>query len=129
MKLSKRSFIVGLVALSAVLLLIGTVSAAGPGNTEAVAGQRVLFGPTMAAAVTPIPWTGSTDLPEYIGAPAKPHPLPPANVPQNPFLAPNQFNYVHNDPWMSDTYEVAGPLGRNPRIWSSTLAAARAYSD
>src|SRR5512136_2111076 len=81
--------------------------------------------PATAGEVTPIPWEGATVLPEYIGAPAKPHPLPPPRVPQNPFLAPNPFNYVHNDPWMSDVYDVAGPLGRAPEVLSSALIDAR----
>jgi len=30
---------------------------------------------------------------------------------------------------MSDTYDIAGPLGREPKVWSSTLADARTYPD
>ena len=124
MKIGKLSVIVGVATLAAVLLLIGTVSASGPGTTEGDAGKQVLPGPAIAAAVTPIPWEGDTSLPAYIGKPAKPHPLPPAKAPQNPFLAPNPFGNAHNDTWMSDTYDIAGPLGRNPIVWSSNLAAA-----
>jgi len=118
MKLARHSFIVGLVALAAVLLLIGTVSAAGPTTKTHAAGSAV------AAAITPVPNEGPTNLPAYTGAPAKAHPLPPANAPQSPFLAPNPFGNAHNDTWMSDTYDIAGPLGRNPIVWSSNLAAA-----
>ena len=85
----------------------------------------VLVGVAGFLAAQPIPWEGATVLPPYIGAPAKPHPLAPPRVPQNPFLAPNPFNYVHNDPWMSDTYDVAGPLGREPEALSSELIDAR----
>lgn len=113
MKISKRSLLVGAVVLATVLLLIGP-----PTKSQAA-------GPSIPPAVTPIPWEGATVLPVYIGAPAKPHPLAPPGVPQNPFLAPNPFNYVHNDPWMSDTYDVAGPLGREPEALSSTLIDAR----
>ena len=74
---------------------------------------------------TPILWEGSTVLPEFNGQAAKPHPLPPPQVPQNPFLAPSPFSNYHNDTWMSDTYAIAGPLGRAPTVWSSNLAAAR----
>lgn len=86
----------------------------------------VLLLPTMAygAGVTPIPNAGSTDLPTYVGAPAKAHPLPSAGVPQNPYLAPNPNN-VHKDSWMSDTQPIAGPLGRAPVIWSTALSEAR----
>ena len=118
MKLDRHSFIVGLVALAAVLLLIGTVSAAGPTTKTHAAGSAV------AAAITPVPNEGTTNLPAYTGAPVKAHPLPPANAPQSPFLAPNPFCNPHNDTWMSDTYDIAGPLGRNPIVWSSNLAAA-----
>ena len=119
MKLSKRSVIIVVVALAALLLLIGTVSASTP------AVETNLTAPAVAAAVTPIPWAANTSLPEYIGAPAKAHPLAPARVPQNPFLAPNPFNYVHNDAWASDVYDIAGPLGRDPAVLSTTLAEAR----
>ena len=119
MKLSKRSVIIVVVALAALLLLIGTVSASTP------AVETNLAAPAVAAAVTPIPWAANTSLPEYIGAPAKAHPLAPARVPQNPFLAPNPFNYVHNDAWASDVYDIAGPLGRDPAVLSTTLAEAR----
>lgn len=124
MKIGKLSVIVGVATLAAVLLLIGTVSASGPGTTEGDAGKQVLTGSAVAAATTPIPWEGSTSLPPYVGKPAKSHPLPPAKAPQNPFFAPNPFGNAHNDTWMSDTYDIAGPLGRNPIVWSSNLAAA-----
>ncbi len=66
-----------------------------------------------------------TSLPVYIGAPAEADPLPPVQVPQNRFLALNPWNNVHNDAWMSDVYNIAGPLGRQPTILTSTLEAAR----
>jgi hypothetical protein len=81
-----------------------------------------------AQEVTPIPGPDTT-LPDYIGAPAKAHPTANSGVPQNPFLAPNPFNSAHDDPWMSDTVDIAGPLGRDPEVLSSTLAEARNHSD
>jgi hypothetical protein len=78
-----------------------------------------------AAGAQEIPWGGPTSLPDYIGAPAKAHPLSPAGVPQNPFLAADAFSNVHNDAWMSDVYDIAGPLGRWPAMLSSTLQVAR----
>ena len=42
-------------------------------------------------------------------------------MPQNPYLAPNPFNYVHNDAWASDVYDIPGPLGREPVVLSTTL--------
>ncbi len=111
MKLSKLSVIV-FVALAALALLMGTVSADTPSGSGA-------------PGVTPIPNDGSTDLPAYVGAPWKAHPLPPALAPQNPYFAANPFSNYHNDTWMSDTFDIPGPLGRNPDIFSSTFVEAR----
>jgi hypothetical protein len=76
-----------------------------------------------------IPWAGPTLLPDYIGAQAKAHPTANSGIPQNPNLAPNPFSTVHIDPWMSDVVDIAGPLGRNPEVLSSTLTGARQGSD
>ena len=66
-----------------------------------------------------------TSLPDYAGAPARPHPSGNSRVPQNRLLAPNGFNSCHLDPWMSDTADVAGPLGINP-VWSARPLPRRA---
>ena len=76
-----------------------------------------------------IAWAGPTLLPDYIGAQAKAHPTANSGIPQNPNLAPNPFSTVHIDPWMSDVVDIAGPLGRNPEVLSSTLTGARQGSD
>jgi hypothetical protein len=81
----------------------------------------VMTGAAGAAKVTPIPPGPHTDLPDYIGAPAKAHPTANNGVPQNPFLAPNALTHAHKDIWNSDTGNVAGPLGRNPITLSTTL--------
>jgi hypothetical protein len=57
------------------------------------------------------------------------HPLANSGVPQNPLLAPNGFSSCHRDGWNSDVEDVAGPLGRNPAVLSSTLADARGDAD
>ncbi len=75
--------------------------------------------------VPPIPWEGPTILPDYLGAPARPHPSGNSRVPQNRLLAPNGLNSCHLDPWMSDTADLAGPLGIHPMVVSSTFAEAR----
>jgi hypothetical protein len=121
MKFCRRPLFVVLVALVAMSAFMVTASAGAPAEKGGP--------PDKAKPVTPVPWEAPTGLRPFIGAPAQAHPIPPARVPQNPFLAPNPFNYVHNDPWMSDTYDVAGPLGRHLQVWSSTLAEARAYPD
>jgi hypothetical protein len=89
----------------------------------------VMTGAAGAAKVTPIPPGPETSLPDYIGAPAKAHPTADNGVPQNSLLAPNPFNSTHRDSWNSDTGNVAGPLGREPAVLSSTLADAREDQD
>jgi hypothetical protein len=37
-------------------------------------------------------------------------------VPQHPFLAPNGRSNMHNDAYMTDTYEIDGPSGVNPEV-------------
>jgi hypothetical protein len=41
-------------------------------------------------------------------------------IPQHPFMAANAGNNMHNDAYMSDTYEAGGPLGANPQVRSRT---------
>jgi hypothetical protein len=55
----------------------------------------------------------------FEGTPAVPNPIGavPA-VPQNPFMAPNGRNNLHNDAYMTDTYRVSGPLADGPEISS-----------
>jgi hypothetical protein len=122
-----KSFLFVIVVVSVMLALTGAASAQDPVTKGGSADKGVLLVPVGAGAaeVTPIPWEGPTVLPEFIGQAAKAHPLPPPQVPHNPFLAPAPFSNYHNDTWMSDTYAIAGPLGRAPTVWSSTLAAAR----
>ena len=103
---NKNSFIFA-VALAAILALVAPV----------------------AAGAQEIPWGGPTSLPDYIGAPAKAHPTANSGVPQDPFLAPSPFPHGHTDIWMSDTANIAGPLGRNPVTLSTTLAAARQHPE
>ena len=102
-----RKRFVPLASVVAVILALAVPVAAGA--------QQILPGPP-------------TSLPVYIGAPAEAHPLPPVQVPQNPFLALNPWNNVHNDAWMSDVYDIAGPMGRQPAILTSTLEKARRVS-
>jgi hypothetical protein len=82
-----------------------------------------------AAEIDPIEPGPETVLPDYIGAPAKAHPSPNSGVPQHPLLWPNPFNMVHMDPWNSDVVDIAGPLGRDPVTFNSSLAEARQNPD
>jgi hypothetical protein len=40
-------------------------------------------------------------------------------IPQNPFMAPNGNSNMHNDAYMTDTYEVAGPVGIDLEVIST----------
>jgi len=39
--------------------------------------------------------------------------MPATIAPQNPFMAGNPAGNIHNDTWMTDAYQIAGPTGRN----------------
>jgi hypothetical protein len=45
-----------------------------------------------------------------------PKPITAEDVPQHPHLAPNGTSNVHNDAYMTDTYNVNGPLGGKLRV-------------
>ncbi|NJD59032.1 MAG: hypothetical protein C3F13_17150 [Anaerolineales bacterium] len=98
----------GKVFKSIVLIVFITLVFAGGANAFGVNDISIPPGP-------------ETLLPDYIGAPAKAHPTANNGVPQNPFLAPNPFAQGHKDIWMSDTTNLAGPLGNNPVTLSTTL--------
>ena len=53
-------------------------------------------------------------------APAIPDPRPP----QNPHLAKNPHSNIHNDTWMTDTYAIGGPRGRDLRTAFGPLTAS-----
>ncbi len=80
-----------------------------------------------AAAVTPavpIENTGPVpSLPAFIGHAAVPKPVPGIEPAwQNPFMASDPRNSVHNDAWASDNYtSLSGPLGRDPQTLSTAI--------
>ncbi len=41
------------------------------------------------------------------------------SIPQDPFMAPNGASNMHDDAYMTDTYEVAGPLGNGTEVVST----------
>jgi len=53
-------------------------------------------------------------------AAASPAAIAHVPVPQHPFMAPNAGNNMHNDAYMSDTYEAAGPAGLDAQVFSRT---------
>jgi hypothetical protein len=95
-----------LLAASAALTLVLTPVA--PASTPAI----------------PIQSTGPVPtLPAFIGVAATNRPVLGVGEPwQNPFLATDPRNSVHNDAWQSDNYtRLSGPLGRHLRTLSTGL--------
>jgi hypothetical protein len=81
----------------------------------------------VAQAVTPAVPVESTGpaptLPTFSGHAAVAHRVPGAGVAwQDPFMAPNPRNSVHNDAWASDDYTArSGPLGRHLTTFSTAI--------
>jgi hypothetical protein len=76
-----------------------------------------------AQSPTPIPSISIPPAPQFIGAPATPHPIrgiPP--TPHNPFMAPNGESEIHDDGWQTDVNVWGGPLGRSPQTLSSEIS-------
>ncbi len=79
----------------------------------------------VATRVIPIPQQPfAQPVPEFIGGPATPNPIPARPVPQSPYLAPNGRSALHLDAYQSDTYPSAGPLGHQPIKVNSTFLGA-----
>ena len=81
----------------------------------------------VAHAVTPavpIESTGpAPTLPTFVGHAAVAHPVSGVGSAwQDPFMAPNPSNSVHNDAWASDDYTArSGPLGRRLTTFSTAI--------
>ncbi|MFL6156893.1 MAG: hypothetical protein ACJ72D_12410 [Marmoricola sp.] len=58
--------------------------------------------------------------PSFSGTAATADPLPHEAIPQNPFLAANGFNSMHDDAYATNAYEVSGPLGKKLKVTSAT---------
>lgn len=77
------------------------------------------------STVVPIPQQpGAETVPTFIGKPATANPVFAPAIPQNRFLAPNGMSNIHDDSYMSDTYETAGSLGVEPQVFSAFLGTA-----
>src|SRR5512139_753101 len=50
------------------------------------------------------------------------NPLPHIPYPQHPFLAPNGSSNMHNDGYMSDTYEITAPLAHDTEVTLQSYA-------
>jgi hypothetical protein len=66
--------------------------------------------PATASAV-PIADPAPTTLPQATGGAFTATPFTKTAAPQNPMMATNPNNNLHDDPWMSDAYNRPGPLG------------------
>jgi hypothetical protein len=65
------------------------------------------------APVVPIPENPISNAPEFSGQPATPDKIKQRWRPvQNPFMAPDPNNNLHNDAYMTDAYRRLGPLGQ-----------------
>lgn len=68
----------------------------------------------------PIPQSpGLLMTPSYVGRPTAPRPVQVAEIAQNPHLARNGANSMHNDAGASDSYAWAGPAGLEPEVDTS----------
>lgn len=71
-------------------------------------------------AQSPIPTQqGARPVPDFVGTSALAQPIATRPVPDNPFLAAGSWSNIHDDTYMSDTYAMAGPLGRSPLVTST----------
>jgi hypothetical protein len=69
--------------------------------------------------VVPIPDLERSSVAQFEGATASPNPVDGGPAPpRNPFMAPNPRNNIHDDPYMSDTYRLPGPLGDGAELSS-----------
>jgi hypothetical protein len=77
-----------------------------------------------AASADPIAPGPSTTAPSFIGDPATARAFSPIVAEQNPFMTKNPNSNIHNDTWMSGSYNSGGPLGRSPRTFSGAYPAS-----
>src|SRR3954454_5140077 len=90
----------------------------------ALALAALAIAPAGAAAATPIRNTGpAPSTPPYIGHAATAHPVGGVTPAwQDPFMALNLRNSVHNDAWQTDLYTQFGaPLGESPQTLSTSI--------
>jgi hypothetical protein len=77
-----------------------------------------------ALAAPPIPNDPTPgDLSPYQGAPAKPRRIAATEPPRHPFMAPNGRSNLHDDGYQSDSYWIAGPIGRDTEVLSNAQFA------
>src|SRR6476469_9735520 len=73
------------------------------------------------AVADPIP-EGPNSLPAFVGKPATPNPVYAPDPPRHPHMAPNARSNIHNDAYMTDTYQGGGPLGHGTARTSTFIS-------
>lgn len=74
------------------------------------------------AGALPIPGGSAGPLvPTFVGHQSSAAPISAPVVPQNPFLAPNGNNSMHNDAYGTNAYTSPGPIGHNTKTTSLLL--------
>jgi hypothetical protein len=97
-------------------------------TTLALAALMALATPVAAGAAStpaaPIPSDPRDPVVEpFTGKPAPAQPYAAQSIPRNPYMAANGLSNIHNDAYQTDAYNVAGPLGRDPKVTSTLFAA------
>jgi hypothetical protein len=90
----------GVCGLIAVTAVAGVCASAALGQTAGLPVSPIPPDPNNSSVT---PFEGGTASPNSVGDATPP--------PQNPFMAPNGRNNIHDDAYMTDTYRVGGPLG------------------
>ncbi len=113
----------GLISMMILLIGFSLLTACGDDEETAVPTRiPTIAEPTLEPTIIPEPTSPdptTVDF-EFYRNPDFPedyqNPLDYLPIPQHPFLAPNGKSNMHNDAYMSDTYEWDGPIGMNPEI-------------
>lgn len=95
------------------VVLIVLIIVAGAGITAFVFGLIPAFRLPQQTDASPVP--------TFIGEEAAARPIDAPDVPINPYMSAGSWNAMHNNTYMSDTYQVSGPLGRSPVVSSAFL--------
>jgi hypothetical protein len=56
---------------------------------------------------------------KFVGHAARPRPVDSFRIPQNPYMAPDPDNNIHDDAYMTDSYARPGPLGKRVKVTST----------
>jgi hypothetical protein len=95
----------------------------GPGAAGLAAALALIVVPS-AHAAPPIPSDPAPgDVATFTGSPAKPRRLAATEAPRHPHMAPNARSNLHDDGFQTDSYWIAGPLGRDMGVLSTAQFA------